>query len=129
MCHVSCFRCNMSAVTCHMSLTPTATATAMAALPALTIHSRMLLLILTNIHQEWVAKKKRKKEEEKSDIWQVTCDMWHATSDIWHLTCYTWYVAKKDKKYGATIRIHWEIQCLPYAFFCLKRGIFRNFSF
>ena len=61
MCRVSCVRCNMSAVTCHMSLTPTATATAMAPLPANspTIQSRMLLLILTKIHQEWVAKKKR----------------------------------------------------------------------
>ena len=48
--------CCVLPVTCCMSLMPTATATDPPPANSSNMHSRMLLLILTQAHQQWVAK-------------------------------------------------------------------------
>ena len=53
-CHVLCVTCCMSPVTCHMSLTQTATATDPPPANSPSMHSRMLLLILTYTHKKLV---------------------------------------------------------------------------
>ena len=53
----------------------------------------------------------------------VTCETRHVTSDMWYVTFDTWDLTPNtlhltpDFGIGATIRMHWKIQCLQYAGF------------
>ena len=67
--------------------------------------------------------------EVTPDTWQVTPDMWHMTPDTLHLTHDTWQITPDMWQLiyiyfifiGATIHTRLEIQCLPYAGFCIYK--------